>query len=131
MDGVPALGADGQSPGQTRTNLWDRKVVDVICRRRKRVCTCPDGPLYYVVVRDGARADKIRAGRNRRQAERALRKIAVTVDDGSYQPQLNIAFAAWADHWLGSLERKPSTVRSYGPRWSTRRQYLARSRFGG
>lgn len=40
-------------------------------------CTCPHGPLYYVVVREDGRSDKIRVGRNRRQAERALRKIAV------------------------------------------------------
>lgn len=37
-------------------------------------CTCPHGPLYYVVVREDGRADKIRVGRNRRQAERALRR---------------------------------------------------------
>ncbi|MDQ2984251.1 MAG: site-specific integrase [Actinomycetota bacterium] len=68
-----------------------------------------------MVVREGGRADKIRAGRNRRQAERALRKIAVTVDEGDYQPQPNIPFADWADRWLTSLERKATTVRSYGP----------------
>jgi integrase len=78
-------------------------------------CTCAQGPLYYVVVREGARADKIRVGRNRRQAERALRKIAVAVDDGDYQPQPNVAFSEWADRWLASLERKATTIRSYRP----------------
>ena len=78
-------------------------------------CTCSQGPLYYVVVRDDGRADKIRVGRNRREAERALRKIAVSVDDGEYQPQLNIPFDDWAERWLSSLERKPTTVRSYRP----------------
>jgi integrase len=78
-------------------------------------CTCPKGPLYYVVVRDGGRADKIRVGRNRRGAEHALRKIAVSVDDGEYQPQLNISFEDWAARWLASLERKPTTIRSYRP----------------
>lgn len=78
-------------------------------------CTCSQGPLYYVVVRDDGRADKINVGRNRRGAERALRKIAVSVDDGEYQPQLNIPFADWAERWLSSLERKPTTVRSYRP----------------
>jgi integrase len=68
-----------------------------------------------VVVREGSRADKIRAGRNRRQAERALRKFAVAVDEGEYERQLNIAFADWADRWLESLERKATTVRSYAP----------------
>jgi hypothetical protein len=49
-------------------------------------CTCPQGPVYYVVVREGTKAYKERAGRNRRDAERALRKIAVSVDDGAYRP---------------------------------------------
>ena len=89
-------------------------------------CTCPKGPLYYVVVREGSRADKIRVGRNRRQAERALRKIAVSVDEGEYQPQQNIAFADWADRWLASLEREPSTVRSYGPTLNYAKAVLAR-----
>jgi integrase len=78
-------------------------------------CSCPTGPLYYVVIREGARADKIRAGRNRRQAERALRKLAVAVDEGEYEPQLNVSFDEWADRWLESLERKATTVRSYTP----------------
>jgi integrase len=76
-------------------------------------CTCPQGPVYYVVVREGRRAYKERVGRNRRDAERALRKIAVSIDDGAYRPQENIGFSDWADRWLASLERKPSTVDSY------------------
>ena len=60
-----------------------------------------------------AKAHKERVGRNRRDAERALRKIAVSVDDGAYRPQENIGFSDWADQWLVSLERKPSTVDSY------------------
>jgi integrase len=76
-------------------------------------CTCPQGPVYYAVVREGNRADKIRVGRSRKDAERALRKIAVEVDEGQYRPQLNIAFENWAGRWLQSLERKGSTVRSY------------------
>jgi len=78
-------------------------------------CSCPTGPLYYVVIREGGRADKVRAGRNRRQAERALRKLAVAVDEGEYEPQLNVSFDEWADRWLESLERKATTVRSYRP----------------
>jgi integrase len=79
-----------------------------------------------VVVREGVRADKIRAGRNRRHAERALRKIAVAVDDGDYEPQLNIAFADWADRWLESLERKATTVRSYAPTMAYAKLVFAR-----
>jgi integrase len=78
-------------------------------------CTCERGPVYYVVVRNGSRAEKVRVGRNRKEAERALRKIAVSVDEGDYQPQPNIAFVDWANRWLSSLERKATTVRSYGP----------------
>lgn len=78
-------------------------------------CTCPQGPLYYVVVRAGERAEKIRVGRDRRAAERALRKIAVEVDDGSYVTQQNVAFGEWGQRWLASLERKRSTVQSYRP----------------
>ena len=68
-----------------------------------------------MVVREDGRSDKVRVGRNRREAERALRKIAVAVDEGDYQPQLNLPFSEWADRWLASLERKPATVRSYAP----------------
>src|SRR4051812_38543282 len=54
-------------------------------------CNCPDGPLYYVVVRSGPDAHKTRVGRNRREAERALRKIAVSVDEGAFRPQRNVS----------------------------------------
>ncbi|MBI4171519.1 MAG: hypothetical protein HY511_02040, partial [Actinobacteria bacterium] len=76
-------------------------------------CTCPQGPVYYVVVRAGSRAEKVRVGRDRQAAERALRKIAVEVDDGSYLPQQKIAFADWGRRWLAGLERKRTTVDSY------------------
>jgi integrase len=76
-------------------------------------CTCSQGPVYYVVVREGLKAHKQRVGRNRREAERALRKIAVSIDEGAYRPQENIGFSDWTDRWLASLERKPSTVASY------------------
>jgi hypothetical protein len=78
-------------------------------------CTCVQGPVYYVVVRKGSRADKIRVGRSRRSAERALRKISVSVDEGDWEPQLNVGFSYWAERWLRSLERKATTVRSYTP----------------
>lgn len=71
------------------------------------------GPFYYVVIRDGHRAHKEPVGRDRQQAEMALHRIAVDIENGDYRPRLNIAFADWADRWLASLERKPSTVGSY------------------
>ena len=76
-------------------------------------CTCPDGPFYYVVVREGEHAHKEAVGRDRQQAEIALHNVAAAVDDGRYRPRPTIGFVEWADRWLGSLERKPSTVGSY------------------
>jgi len=76
-------------------------------------CTCPDGPIYYVVVREGGQAYKEAVGRDRQQAEVALHRVAAEVEDGDFRPRLNIGFSEWADRWLASLERKPSTVGSY------------------
>lgn len=76
-------------------------------------CTCPGGPGYYVVVREGRRVHRQRAGKNRRQAERALTKAQATVDEGSFAPQASIRFADWGERWLASLERKQTTIGSY------------------
>jgi integrase len=76
-------------------------------------CTCPDGPVYYVVVRDGRHAHKEAVGRDRQRAEFALQQVAAVVEDGDYRPRPNIGFVEWADRWLASLERKPTTVGSY------------------
>jgi integrase len=76
-------------------------------------CTCPDGPLYYVVVREGTNAHKEAVGRDRREAELAAHRVAAAVDDGDYRPQLDVGFIEWADRWLASLERKPTTIGSY------------------
>jgi integrase len=76
-------------------------------------CTCPDGAMYYVVVRDGDQAHKEPVGRDRQHAEVALHRLVVDIENGDYRPRLNIAFPDWADRWLASLERKPSTVGSY------------------
>ena len=76
-------------------------------------CTCPDGPFYYVVVRVGEHAHKEAVGRDRQQAEITLHRVAGALEDGSYRPRPTIGFVEWADRWLGSLERKPSTVGSY------------------
>jgi integrase len=76
-------------------------------------CTCPAGPAYYVVVRDGTQAHKEAVGRDCARAEVALQRITDEVEEGDYRPRLNIGFSEWADRWLDSLERKPSTVGSY------------------
>ena len=69
--------------------------------------------MYYVVVRDGEQIHRELVGRNREQADIALLRVEDSVEDGEYRPRLNIGFSDWADRWLDSLERKPSTVDSY------------------
>lgn len=76
-------------------------------------CTCPGGPTYYVVVREGRKLHRERTGKNRRQAERALTRIQARVDEGDYVPQATIRFGDWGERWLRSLERKETTVASY------------------
>ena len=41
------------------------------------------------------------------------RSIAAAIEDGAYRPRPTIGFVDWADRWLASLERKPSTIGSY------------------
>jgi integrase len=76
-------------------------------------CTCAQGPIYYVVVRDGEQAHREVVGRDRQQAELALLRVEDSVENGDFRPRPNIGFSDWADLWLDSLERKPSTVASY------------------
>jgi integrase len=76
-------------------------------------CTCAQGPIYYVVVRDGEQAQREVVGRDRQQAELALLRVEDSVENGDFRPRPNIGFSEWADRWLDSLERKPSTVASY------------------
>jgi integrase len=76
-------------------------------------CTCPRGPLYHVVVREGASAHKTAVGRNRRQAERELAKVTVQVDDGGFEPLRAVKFSVFADEWIARLEVKETTRKSY------------------
>jgi hypothetical protein len=54
-----------------------------------------------------------RVGKNRKTAERALRKINVQIDDDVFEPQLNIRFEVWGPRWRESLERKETTKDGY------------------
>ena len=76
-------------------------------------CTCPAGPVYYVVVREREHTHREVVGRDRHQAELALLRLEDSVDNGEYRSRPNIGFSEWAHRWLESLERKPSTVDSY------------------
>ena len=81
----------------------------------RRGCTCAGGPTYYVVVREARALHRERVGKDRQQAERALRKIGTQVDEGEYRPQANIRFTEWATMWLAALRRPKETTRfSYG-----------------
>ena len=74
---------------------------------------CDCSPSYFVVVRDGRRNHTERVGKNRRAAERALRKVDVAVDDGVFEPRLDIRFEVWGPRWRESLERKDTTKDGY------------------
>ncbi len=86
-------------------------------------CTCPGGPTYYVVVREGSKLHRERVGKNRRLASRALAKIQVQVDEGEFRAQRNVTFAAWAEEWLVGLARpKPRTITGYAQTMTYARQ---------
>src|SRR4051812_2148480 len=76
-------------------------------------CSCDGGPTYYVVVRQGTRISREKAGKNRREAERKLRAVAVAEDEGSFAAARHVRFDAFADGWLTALQRKPTTRDSY------------------
>ena len=73
-------------------------------------CTCPGGPLF--VVRESEQGYELAAS-SLPPRQDALRQAEPSLHDGLYRPRLNIGFAEWADRWLESLERKPSTIGSY------------------
>ena len=74
-------------------------------------CDCE--PSYFVVTRDGKANHSERVGKNRRNAERALAKVQVAVDEGVYEPQKKMRFDGWGPRWRESLERKETTKDSY------------------
>ena len=73
----------------------------------------PQGAVLYVVVREGDASFKEPVGRDRQQAEIELHRLVASIEAGEYRPRPSIGFIEWADRWLASLERKPSTVGSY------------------
>jgi len=74
-------------------------------------CGCE--PSYYVVVREGAKLNRERVGKNRKQAERALAKRQVETDEGSWTPHQSVRFSEWGDQWLAALNRKQTTKDDY------------------
>lgn len=91
-----------------------RRARDLCAAVRVELRLLPEtGPFYYVVVRQGDASHEEPVGRDRRQAEIELRRLAAAIEDGEYRPRPTIGFGEWADRWLASLERKPSTIGSY------------------
>ena len=83
-------------------------------------CTCQ--PSYYTHHRDASgRPVKGPRVRDRQTAERALRKLAVAIDEGRVgvgRPDTTTTFRQWADGFEAILEgngRRASTVRAYRP----------------
>jgi integrase len=73
--------------------------------------TYADGRICYVVLGEWAPQERA-AEHIGRQAEIANRR-APEVESVDFRAQPNVQFSEWADRWLESLERKPSTVGSY------------------
>ena len=74
--------------------------------------TCADGRIRYITFGEWAAQERA-VEHERRQAEIADRRVAAEVKSVDFGAQPNIQFSEWADRWLDSLERKPSTVGSY------------------
>jgi integrase len=77
-----------------------------------RTCTCRDRPFQYVVLPAPGHVGMGLAGRDHHKTP-VEGLIAVEPEKDDARLPLNIDFADWADQWMASLERKPSTVSSY------------------
>src|SRR5438094_616294 len=68
-----------------------------------------DGPVRYVLLgkQSGGFAYK------RQQSEIARLRVAAEIAEIEHPLQSGMNFSDWADRWLDSLERKPSTIGSY------------------
>lgn len=102
MASIQARHARGCKLGRPWTTFEDATDAD---------CTCK--PMFHVVTRVDGKLHREPVGRNRKNAQRALAKLTVQQDEGTFAPLKNIAFNEWADLWLAGLRNKPSTVDSY------------------
>src|SRR2546423_1650896 len=78
----------------------------------------PDGPRTKACDRLGkVVASDVARGRTSAHSEQFRHfgggRPADAVAEGRFRPRPSIGFIDWADRWLASLERKPSTVHSY------------------
>jgi integrase len=74
-------------------------------------CTCT--PLYHVVHRHDGKLIRDPVGHDRKNAERALSKRNVELDEHEYAAVKDIRFNEWADEWLTSLQGKQATAAEY------------------
>jgi len=82
--------------------------------------------MYHVVTRVGGRLVRDAVGHNRKEAERNFRAIQVEIDQASYVPPENVAFAEWADRWLDGLRREETTRRTYRASLEYAKQVIGR-----
>lgn len=74
-------------------------------------CTCK--PLYHVVHRHEGKLVRDPVGHDRKNAERALNKREVQIDEREYRTIKDIRFWEWANEWLTGLTAKDNTRRVY------------------
>jgi integrase len=75
----------------------------------KRGCSCK--PTYYIVHGGGRHPEKV--GKNRKDAERALRIVDGQVAAGSFRIAEERQFSAWADEWLAKHTARQSSRENY------------------
>src|SRR5262245_13140681 len=69
-------------------------------------CTCPDGPLYFAVIRTGSSTHREAVGRDRDRAELAAERVLSTYSSLASPTEREAPFVEWGNRWLASLERK-------------------------
>lgn len=78
-------------------------------------CRCAKpGPLYHVAYRAQGKLVREPVGHNRKEAERALDRHHVAIDDGTWTVKRDATFENWSTEWFAALKRPgANTLRSY------------------
>jgi integrase len=69
--------------------------------------------MFHVVTRANGKLVREPVGHNKKNAERALRRIQVEHDEGRFEEPRNLRFDLWADEWLHQLRRRSTTRAGY------------------
>src|SRR5581483_1946652 len=75
-------------------------------RGAARGCTCPDGHLLYVEVREGRRVFREPICRDPALAQVALERVEHRLARSRPPQRSRLQFKIWAEHWLATLELK-------------------------